>query len=280
MSITRRWDIEMRACSPISHSGEVLGTTSMLRRMKVIQSDGSIELVPVISGNSFRGVLRRIGEQMLRDVLGYEGLLPLGVAHALRNGGAIVKTSAEPITGRRLHRLRDLVPQLSVFGGAVGAAPIGGCLQVGHVVPIVDEARPMLRGKYPDPLPSRFDVEALETYSHLDDVGPAGGDDASGDGKGVKSPLMRYELETLTPGTRFESWVQIVRGSALDHAFLGDVLAEFVRTGWLGGRSGVGHGRVATALVPEVYAGPDLDWRAVVGARREEALEALTSLPA
>ena len=33
-----------------------------------LQPDGSIELVPVVSGNSFRGVLRRIGEEMLREV--------------------------------------------------------------------------------------------------------------------------------------------------------------------------------------------------------------------
>ncbi|WP_257890406.1 hypothetical protein [Rhodococcus sp. USK10] len=95
-----------------------------------------MELVPVISGNSLRGVLRRIAEGMLRDVLDYEGQLPLAVAHALPNGGAIVKTQAEPITGRRLHQLRELVPLLSVFGGAIGAAPIDGCLRVGDVVPV------------------------------------------------------------------------------------------------------------------------------------------------
>ncbi|UZG55082.1 hypothetical protein [Rhodococcus opacus] len=98
--------------------------------MKVLQPDGSVELVPVISGNSFRGMLRRIGEELLRDVLGYEGRLPLAIARTLRNGGAIVKTQAEPVMGRRLHQLRELIPQLSGFGGAVGAAPIDGCLRV------------------------------------------------------------------------------------------------------------------------------------------------------
>ncbi|WP_349307623.1 hypothetical protein [Rhodococcus sp. IEGM 1351] len=57
---------------------------------------------------------------------------------------------------------------------------------------------------------------------------------------------MRYDIETLAPGTRFESWVQLVRGSDLDHAFAADVLAEFSRTGWLGGRTGIGHGQIAT----------------------------------
>ena len=129
--------------------------------MKVLQPDGSVELVPVISGNSFRGVLRRIGEELLRDVLGYEGRLSLEVAHTLRNGGTIVKTQAEPVTGRRLHQLRELVPLLSVFGGAVGAAPIDGCLRVGHVVPIVTEAVPIVTEAAPylhGPSPSRLDI--------------------------------------------------------------------------------------------------------------------------
>ncbi|MDV6247034.1 hypothetical protein [Rhodococcus opacus] len=283
MSVTRLWEVEMTARSPISHRGELIGTTAIGRRMKVLQQDGSVELVPVISGNSFRGVLRRIGEELLRDVLGYEGQLPLAVAHTLRNGGAIVKTQAEPITGRRLHQLRELVPLLSVFGGAIGAAPIDGCLRVGHVVPIVTEAMPILRRTYEEPIPSRFDIEALESYSHLDDVtaGHAGTTvdlDAGAGGSG--SPVMRYDIETLAPGTRFESWVQLVRGSVLDHAFLSDVLVEFTWSGWLGGRSGIGHGQIATTLNPPPEGGRGVDWREIVSARRNEALEALLALPA
>lgn len=273
----------MTARSPISHRGELIGTTAIGRRMKILQPDGSVELVPVISGNSFRGVLRRIGEELLRDVLGYEGQLPLAVAHTLRNGGAIVKTQAEPITGRRLHQLRELIPQLSVFGGAIGAAPIDGCLRVGHVVPIVTEATPILRRTYEGPIPSRFDIEALESYSHLDDVtaGHAGTTvDPDAETGGSGSPVMRYDIETLAPGTRFESWVQLVRGSDLDHAFAADVLAEFTRSGWLGGRTGIGHGQIVTTLASDPDGAPVVDWREIVAARRDEALETLLSLPA
>lgn len=210
MSITCRWTLEMTARSPISHRAETIGTTSTLRRMKVLAPDGAVELVPVVSGNSLRGVLRRLGEELLRDVLDYEGQLP------------------EPITGRRLRELRALIPQLSVFGGAVGAAPIDGCLRVGHVLPVIEEARPLLRGHYPHRLPGRFDVEAFESYSHLDD--PASpGVDLDDDSRAGSSLMMRYEIETLTAGTVFESWVQLDRGSDLDYAFLTDVLAEYRR---------------------------------------------------
>ncbi|WP_244461582.1 hypothetical protein [Rhodococcus sp. ZPP] len=85
-------DRDDRPGPDLAHLSEALiGTTAIGRRMKIIQPDGSVELVPVISGNSFCGVLRRLREQMLRDVLDYEGRLPLAVEHTLRNGGAIVK---------------------------------------------------------------------------------------------------------------------------------------------------------------------------------------------
>lgn len=277
MSTTRLWEIEVTARSPLSHRGEVIGTTGLLRRMKVIQPDGTVELVPVISGNAFRGVLRRLGEELLRDVLQYEQELPLAVAHTLRNGGAIVKSSTEPLTGRRLHELRELVPQISVFGGAIGAAPISGCLKVGHVVPIVSEALPILRFDYGDVLPGRFDIESLESYSHLDDVARDRAADDANTGSG-RSPLMRYDVETFAAGTRMESWVQLDRGSPLDHAFTAAVLDEFISRGWLGGRTAIGHGQIAVAAVPDPSEGVEVQWRDIVAARRDEAIALLRSL--
>ncbi|WP_128645064.1 RAMP superfamily CRISPR-associated protein [Rhodococcus sp. BS-15] len=280
MTATRVWDLDITARAPISHRGEMIGTTAMFRRMKVIQPDSTIALVPVVSGNSFRGVLRRLGEEMLRDALEYDHLLPLAVAHMLRNGGSIVKSNAEPITGRRLQQLRTLIPHLSVFGGAIGSAPISGCLQVGHVVPLVAEAIPILRFDYDSALPSRFDVETLESYSHLDDVStardttPATGSETST----PPTPLMRYEIEALAPGTRFETFVQISRGTDVDIDFTADVLREFCDRGWLGGRTGIGHGQVTTGIAPALDDNVGTLWRTAITARRDEALDALVGL--
>ena len=93
----------------------------------------------MISGNTFRGRLRRVGEELLREALAYDGLLPAGVAHALRGGGALTKTGREPLSGARLARLRQLVPQLGVFGGAGGGSIIDGSLIVHKVIPHVRE---------------------------------------------------------------------------------------------------------------------------------------------
>lgn len=274
-TVTPRWDLEIVARAPIAHRGDTAGTTALLRRMKIVQPDGTFELVPVISGNSLRGVLRRIGEELLREVLDYDGLLPLPVAHLLRNGGSIVKSTADPLTGRRLHEFRQLVPQVSVFGGAIGSAPISGCLRVGHVLPLIREATPALRYQYDRKLPSSFDVLSLESYSHGDDPGPGLDPDADRDGL---SPLMRFDIETFAPGTQFESWVHLDRGSDLDLAFTADVLTEFAARGWLGGRTASGHGQIATHISPDPADGVTADWKSVVAARRDDALAALLAL--
>ncbi|RYE43154.1 MAG: hypothetical protein EOP24_29735 [Hyphomicrobiales bacterium] len=74
--------------------------------------------------------------------------------------------------------------------------------------------------------------------------------------------------------------MQLVRGSDLDHAFAAAVLAEFTRSGWLGGRTGIGHGQIATTFASDPDGAPVVDWREIVAARRAEALETMLSLPA
>ena len=68
MTSTVHWDLDIYALSSISHKDDSTSTTTALfRREEVIQPDGTGELVPIISGNSFRGTLRRIGEELLRE---------------------------------------------------------------------------------------------------------------------------------------------------------------------------------------------------------------------
>ena len=139
MTATLLWRGTVTAASSISHGGETRGTISLLRRELIAQPGGDPVHVPVISGNAARGVLRRLSEELMRDAVGYEHQLPLAAAHVLRGGGALVKTGAEPLCGRRLAELRALLPHLAVFGAATGGRIIDGCLQVGKVVPIVTE---------------------------------------------------------------------------------------------------------------------------------------------
>ncbi|MFF2028147.1 hypothetical protein ACFVW2_41070, partial [Streptomyces sp. NPDC058171] len=170
MRSTVRWDVELTALSSISQKGEDSGTTTTLfRRELVIQPDGKPVLVPIVSGNSLRGGLRRIAEELFRDVIGYEGQIPLSAAHALRNGGSLTKVTGDGLTGRRRQRLRELVPPIGVFGGnGGGQPPIDGCLKVGKVIPRVRETETIMTRAYDGRLMSQFELVSLESYSRFD----------------------------------------------------------------------------------------------------------------
>lgn len=264
MTAVVHWDVSMTALSSISHGGQTRGTTTLLRR-EIIPGPSGPEPVPVISGNAFRGRLRRIAEGLFTAALAPDGPLSLPAAHALRNGGALAKTGRDPLNGAQRSVLRALVPPLGVFGAAAGASIIDGCLQVGKVVPIVRETA-AITGIASDL--SAFDLPQLEEYSHLDDVEH----DAAGQ--------MRFVVETFPAGSRFATWARIEQGTDLQISFFTDVLAAFTSWGQLGGRLAIGHGRVAVTAAPTLVAGThtEVDWRAHVTSRREEILEALGRL--
>jgi hypothetical protein len=282
MTVTISWAATITAASSIAHGGETRGTITMLRRELVVQPDGRAVDVPVISGNAFRGRLRRIGEELTRDILQYEGLLPLPAVHALRSGGSLAKASGEPLSGQRLCHLRGLVPQIGVFGGAASGRIIDGCLQVGKVLPHVAECAhliPAARGG-----PAVFNAVQIETYIRRDDSdthgtaaalpGPAAEPAAGG---GVQ---MLYHVETFPAGTVFSSWLQLTRATPLEAAFFTDVLRAFAEDGRLGGRSATGHGKIICNLQVTSRAGTaePADWRAHLTAHRAEALAALQAL--
>lgn len=277
-----QWNLELTAISSIAHKEMTAGSTMLLRREKVFSPDGQVHLVPVISGNSFRGVLRRLGEELLREELNYERQLPLAVAFALRNGGSLSKSGGEPISGRRLFELREMVPHLAVFGAALGSRTISGSIQCGKVRPVCAETA-HLTGESSDKLVSVFEQVTLEPYSHLADGGELATDS---DGQPpLVDPLMRFDIEAFAAGVTFRTWVRLERATAAEVAFTESVLKRFSEVGHLGGRSGIGMGQIRVdaierSLIGEAWGGsvPACDWVGDLRARRTDVMETLKGL--
>ena len=63
-------------------------------------------------------------------------------------------------------------------------------------------------------------------------------------------------------------------------AFVADVLDVFARTGVLGGRRGIGHGRTTTEWTHTSHPAPapEVDWRAALTEHRAEVLAAIATL--
>ncbi len=269
----------MTALTSISHIGETMGVNAKLRREKIVQPDGSVEEVPVISGNAIRGILRDRGMLHMLRHLGYgvdeqsgevKGL-SLAAFYFLFSGGALTKAGgAAGLDVDEARKWRELIPLVAIFGGAMGNQIMPGKLKVGKAIPICAETRHILPERFVGAEPqSVWDVLQEEAYTRRDDeknenlrplIAPevrglleasaadkrkkaSAGDDVAGE-TGQKQQ-MRYYVETLAAGTRLFWDLTLDDVTPLEFDAICITLSEFAKYPHLGGKSNVGHGKVS-----------------------------------
>ncbi len=265
------------ALTSISHIGESKGINAKLRREKLVQVDGSVEEVPIISGNSVRGILRDRGMLHMLHQLGYgvqeESGEVYGLSRAafyfLFSGGALTSTGDRGIDIDEARQWRNLIPLVALFGGAMGNQIMPGKAKIGKLIPICQETLHLIPGRFQVECGSIWDVCQMEAYTRRDDeknenlrqlIAPEvrGFLEASAreqrekarDGNAVagdtgQKQQMRYYVETLAAGTRFFWEIALDDVSPLEFEAFCVTLAEFARFPYLGGKSNVGHGKVS-----------------------------------
>lgn len=269
---------EMTAQTSISHIGDTFGINARLRREKIVQPDGSVEEVPIISGNAIRGILRDRGMLHMLKVLGY-GVdeqtgevcgLSLPAFYFLFSGGALTKGGGNAgLDVDEARRWRNLIPLVALFGGAMGGQIMPGKLKCGKAIPICRETVHIVPDRFvTGKEQSIWDMCQEEAYTRRDDEknenlrsllqpevrglleasamskrAKAGTkDDVAGDTG--QSQQMRYFVETLAAGTRLFWDMTLDDVTMLEFDALCATLAEFSRHPYIGGKSGVGHGKV------------------------------------
>jgi len=269
----------MTALTSISHIGETYGINAKLRREKFVQANGSVEEIPIISGNSLRGILRDRGMLHMIRSLGY-GVdeksgevrgLSLAAFYFLFSGGALTSTGTRGLDIDEARRWRDLIPLVALFGGAMGNQIMPGKAKIGKAIPICAETLHLLPEWCTDGLKiesiwelcqeeayTRRDDEkneqlrqlvAPETRALLEDIAAKKRakrrteDDVAGP-TGQKQQ-MRYYVETLAAGTRLFWDITLDDVTDLEFEAFAVTLAEFGRLPYIGGKSGVGHGKVS-----------------------------------
>lgn len=269
----------MTALTSISHIGDTFGVNAKLRREKVAQIDGTVEEVPIISGNSLRGILRDRGMLHMLRALGY-GVneetgevrgLSLPAFYFLFSGGALTKNAGRGLDIDEARRWRDLIPLVALFGGAMGNQIMPGKTKIGKAIPICQETIHLV----PPRFVNGFKVESIwelcqeEAYTRRDDekseqlrqlIAPetrklleakaraerekrGTKDDVAG--KTGQKQQMRYYVETLCAGTRFFWDITLDDVTDLEFEAFAAALGEFGRFPYIGGKSGVGHGKIA-----------------------------------
>jgi CRISPR type IV-associated protein Csf2 len=261
------------AVTSICHNGgESLGIETKLRREKFVQPDGTVEDIPVISGNGMRGLLRDRGMLHLCRSLGYgiddasgEVLgLQLSAFYFLFSGGALTASASEGIDIDRARQLKSTIPLVGIFGGAVGNMIMPGKLKVGKLIPMCAETKHLLPQRWTEgrAMPSIWDFLQREMYTRKDDEknehlrpvidqgvralldAPESRGLTKKEAGGDAKQQMMYYIETFAAGTPFYWKLQL--DDVTDVEFEAFILAllEFNRKPYIGGKSGTGMGEV------------------------------------
>jgi hypothetical protein len=227
-------DVIYTALSPISHnSDETLSTVSPFRRQKVNYNNEIID-IPVLSGNSFRGVWRRIGAKHLIESLNIEKI-DAKLYHLLFAGGALTgSTEDEQIQHKR--KIRELVPFLSVFGSSMGNFMLSGKLSSGFGYVISEETEQFTNEKSNR---SVYEFLSTEFYTRREDF------ETENDSETADTIQMKYETEVLISGTKIKQTLIFKDFNGLELGCFMNILQIWKNQGAvIGGVNRVGHGRV------------------------------------
>ena len=233
---------KITAVEPLSHIGESLSIYSHFAKEKMLVSTKTgqrVIEVPVISGNSFRGVLRRRAGYKLLNLLNIKKeALAESLQHAFFSGGILKKGAGNGVIDTQfVSKLRSNLPIISLFGSAIGQQLVQGKLDVGQLIPISCQTQ------------GRTGVSSeISIYSLLDERSATRRDDMEDKTKGMpddeQKQQMRYTHEVLVAGTEFYHYFTLKSCNELETGAFWSTLAEFSKYPKIGGLGCRGFGMV------------------------------------
>lgn len=262
-----------RALSAISHMGDSAGGTDQPFNREEFDYEGRMIKIPVISGNSFRGLLRDRGVYFMLKVLGFgeEEAVKLSVPafHLLTSGGALSKDTGRGVAIGEERKLREMVPLLGVLGGATGRNIMHGKLFMGKWYVICKEMKAYLPKEYHDhPKITRSFREflAIPRYTRMDDskdyrwhefiegsqeqldllTAPKKKTAKDGTEVALKDAAtqMRYGFEVCSAGTEYYVWIQLNDVTKLEFEAFASALVEWSKSPFIGGQARHGCGLI------------------------------------
>jgi hypothetical protein len=232
----------LTALTPIFTGGdEKTGSTPVLRTIMIYNDELGEVAIPYISGNSYRGRLRRIMMIDLLYNLGYEIHNPK-LHHSLFSGGVLESTDENTgmVDLELRKRIRNLIPPVALLGGCFGNQLIAGSLVVEHLWPICREYKQFLPDEY------QKDPRAMRSIREFTDQSFITRRDEIREERkeGEQAVQMKVDYECFVPGTKFYHRFIIQMPDELQKSCLGRALELFEIAPFIGGRSAQGDGKV------------------------------------
>jgi hypothetical protein len=258
-----------RSLQPIIHRANTpdegvlaLGNQSFHRKMKVFY-EGKPVLLPVISGNSIRGIMRRLGGESFLELLQLDpNQIHPKLYYLLFSGGSLEEGGGK---GKRksnnegqskpakivMEELRRKIPLVSLLGCSYQNQILQGKVMVDFLIPYVDEVAE-LYGK-PKPGIRAGEITDWLFYTRVDDL--------EQDEKQFSNQMI-YTMEYILPGIEFIHCFTLMGTSVVETALFVHLLEELRTFGHIGGKIAQGHGRVEFnyEVSSELSSAPYLDY--------------------
>jgi CRISPR type IV-associated protein Csf2 len=295
-----RFNVLLEAETPVAHHSESIGNTAIAMRRKIRQPDGSFANVPIITGDTMRHGLREAGAYALlraANLLGEHNLSE--AALRLLFAGGMITGSQDAVKLDEYHRMCELCPPLALLGGCVMNRSIPGRLQVDDALLVCSETAKFMPTDVTEYLNA---VQLQSCRAHVEEVmrvrmdpmlNPAHApllleasaeaaakklkksEKASESNDSIaklesKSTMMPRSFETVVQGSLFLWGLSCTCTSDLDVDTLHTMVGEFLSRPVVGGKRGVGCGRLR----------PVHGWKVIVTKPSEVSTEVSLARPA
>lgn len=233
----------LKALTPVFHGGnEKTGSVQLLNRLKFIVN-GKPTDVPIISGNSIRGRLRRLLVKDFLSLAGYQLDLTKTkhqrLYHTLYAGGVLTATSDKEsgVVDLSLKtRIQSYILPVRLFGASYVNQTVEGEVLVGHLLPICRE------------LSEYTGIDSsVSFYQLIGHTFQTRKDDLKVESEDEQAVQMIVEYEVFSAGTEF--YHELVLETAedkfdLDASTLYRSIELWKKAPFLGGKSSVGFGKL------------------------------------
>lgn len=195
--------IKYTMISPVSHIGETASTGSYFQTVNT-----SFGRLPIITGNSVRGILRDYGAIYLLDIM--QSKVDKEIFNILFSGGNLNGTLKNDVA--KAKAVRENIPFISLFGGGLGDMIMSGKIFVGNLYPLTEETYEMLGEEYTD----------ISWRNLIDEMSFTRTDDGKNDTlteymidpteetKAKASTQMRFTVQYMAVGTEFVQDIHIM----------------------------------------------------------------------
>lgn len=228
--------IKYTATAPISHIGETASTGSYFQTIKT--ADGRL---PIITGNSVRGILRDFGAKHLLERLGTK--VDKETFHVLFSGGNLNGTMKNDV--EKAKNVREHFPFISLLGGGLGDMIMSGKVCIGNLYPICKETCVSLGEDFTEVSWKNLidEIEFTRTDDGKDDTLSGYISDPEEEKKAKASTQMRYSVQYMAKGTEFVQDVYFNENvTDLELGAFFSALCDWFRKPMLGGMAAKGFG--------------------------------------